>query len=306
MTQDRAPEVITGHPPEHRNPYRAILTTPGALKFSASGVVARLPMSMVGLGTILMIQIIYNEYSLAGRVAAAMNIAQAIASPQIARLVDRFGQRRVLLPAIVLSSAGLAGLIACAVGHAPQWTLYACAVVTGGSQGSFGAMVRARWTHVLPDARRLHTAYSLESALDELVFVVGPVVATVLATSWFPAAGLLVPIVAALGGGLWFCAQRDTEPPVLAAGAGRARQRSAMASVGMVVLALSFIGMGSIFGAIDVSIVAFATEHGHKNLSGAILAVFATGSGISSLLYGARHWVMAPQSTSQVSASVGQ
>jgi predicted MFS family arabinose efflux permease len=153
-------------------------------------------------------------------------------------------------------------------------------------------MVRARWTHALPDARRLHTAYSLESALDELVFVIGPVLATVLATSWFPAAGLLVPIVAALGGGLWFCSLRETEPPVHT-GAARARRRSALASWGMLVLALTFVGMGSIFGAIDVSIVAFATEHGHKNLSGAILAVFAMGSGISSLLYGARHWLMA-------------
>src|SRR5690606_37330182 len=81
-----------------RNPYRDVLSLPGAWRFSAAALVARLPMSMVGIGTILMIQGIYGQYALAGRVAAALVVAQAIVSPQIARLVDRTGQRAVMLP----------------------------------------------------------------------------------------------------------------------------------------------------------------------------------------------------------------
>src|SRR6478609_8299759 len=257
--------------PTSRNPYRAVLTVPGALRFSAAALVARLPMSMVGIGTILMVQGIYGEYALAGRVAAVLIVVQAICSPQIARLVDRVGQRTVMLPLLVATTVGLGGLIACAVLGAPEWTLYVFAAVAGGTQGSYGSMVRARWTHVLDDPQRLHTAYSLESALDELVFVVGPVLATILATSVSPSAGLLVP-------------------PVVVPVPG-VRQRSAMRSPGMVVLAVIFVAMGIVFGATDVSTIAFAEEQGQQGAAGLILAVFASGSLISGLVYGARHWV---------------
>ncbi|WP_454042814.1 MFS transporter [Cellulosimicrobium sp. Marseille-Q8652] len=266
------------------------MTIPGAWQFSAAALVARLPMSMVGIGTILMVQGIYGEYALAGRVAAVLIVVQAIFSPQIARLVDRVGQRKVMLPLLAATTVGLGGLILCAVLRTPEWTLYVFAAVAGGTQGSYGSMVRARWTHVLDDPRRLHTAYSLESALDELVFVVGPVLATILATSVSPSAGLLVPLVAAVVGGLWFLSQRGTEPPVVVPEPG-VSQRSAMRSTGMIVLAVIFVAMGIVFGATDVSTIAFAEEQGQQGAAGLILAVFASGSLVSGLVYGARHWV---------------
>ncbi len=275
------------------NPYAAILRTPGALSFSMAAVVARLPISMLGLGTILMIRGLYGEYSLAGRVSAVLVIAQAIGSPQIARLVDRHGQRHVMLPMLTVTTLGLAGLIGSATAHADEWVLYAFAALTGATSGSYGSMVRARWTHAIgADQRALHTAYSLESALDEVVFIIGPALATTLATQVFDSAGLLVPLVAAVVGGLWFLSLRRTEPPIIVAAPG-VRRRSAMASLGMIALAIIFIAMGTIFGATDLSTVAFAEEQGHENLAGYVLAVFALGSLISGLLYGVRHWLSA-------------
>jgi predicted MFS family arabinose efflux permease len=143
---------------------------------------------------------------------------------------------------------------------------------------------------VLTDPRELHTAYSLESALDELVFIVGPVLATVLATAVHPAAGLVVPVVAMVVGGLLLFAQHATEPPTSAPAPG-VRRRHVLASAGMLVLVAVFVCMGAIFGATDVATVAFAEEHGRKGAAGAILAVFAAGSMVSGLAYGARHWV---------------
>ncbi len=276
--------------PASRNPYRDVLAVPGAWKFSAAALVARLPISMVGIGTILMVQGIYGEYALAGRVAAVLVVVQAICSPQIARLVDRKGQRAVMLPLLGATVVGLGALIACATVRAPEWALYAAAVVAGATQGSYGSMVRARWTHAVHDARRLHTAYSLEAALDELVFVVGPALATVLATLVAPSAGLVVPLVAVTVGGLWFLSQRATEPPPFTVEPG-VRTRSAMRAPGMVVLALVFVAMGVVFGGTDVATVAFAEEHGAPAVAGLILGVFALGSCISGLAYGARTWV---------------
>ncbi|WP_024286115.1 MFS transporter [Cellulomonas sp. KRMCY2] len=271
-------------------PYRQILARPGALAFSSAGVLARMPMSMVGIGIVLMVSDLYGSYGLAGRISAVYVITHAICSPPLARLVDQRGQARVMRPAIGVTVLGLAGLIGAALVHASPWLLYAAAVVIGASIGSVGALVRARWSHALRDPRDIHTAYSLESALDELVFIVGPVLATVLATSVQPTAGLVVPMVAVTVGGLLLFAQRGTEPPSTRREPG-VRRRHVMRSGGMIVLAVVFVCMGAIFGATDVATVAFAEEQGHKGAAGAILAVFAAGSMLSGIGYGARHWV---------------
>ena len=271
-------------------PYREILTRPGALAFSSAGVLARLPMSMVGIGIVLMLSDLYGSYGLAGRVAAVEVTAHALCAPQLARLVDRHGQARVMRPALAVTVVGLTGLVVAALLHAPTPYLYAAAVVSGASIGSVGALVRARWSHALSDPRELHTAYSFESALDELVFIVGPVVATLLATGVHPVAGLVVPVVAVVVGGLLLFGQRATEPPPSVREAG-VRHRHVLRSGGVMVVAVVFVCLGAVFGATDVSTVAFAEELGNKAAAGVILAVFAAGSMISGLGYGARHWV---------------
>ncbi|MBO3085214.1 MFS transporter [Cellulomonas fengjieae] len=271
-------------------PYRDVLSRPGALAFSSAGVLARLPMSMVGIGIVLMISTLYGSYGLAGRVSAVYVVAQAVCSPQLARLVDRHGQARVMRPAVAIAAVGLVGLVVAATSETHEAWLYVTAVVTGAGIGSFGSLVRARWSRVLgAEPHRMHTAYSLESALDELVFIIGPVLATLLATSVAPTAGLIVPLVAMLVGGYWFLTLRQTEPPPAAVGTPRPKG-SVLRRPGMIVLAIVFVAMGSIFGATDVATVAFAEESGAKGMAGVILAVFALGSLISGLLYGTRQW----------------
>lgn len=286
-----------------QRPYSDILRTPGTLAFSAAGVLARLPISMVGIGIVLMLSAIYDSYGLAGRISAVYVLSNAIFGPQLARYVDRYGQARIMRPAIAVACVGLVALIVAATLEANPIWLYVTAIVAGVPAGSFGSLVRARWSYVLDDARQLHTAYSLESALDEVVFVVGPVLATVLATSVAPSAGLVVPIVALIVGGYLFLSLSGTEPPARArrdddatasptgAVVRRGRTHSVLRSPGMAVLAIVFVAMGAIFGATDVSTVAFAQEQGSKSSAGFVLAAFALGSMISGLGYGARHWL---------------
>ena len=87
--------------------------------------------------------------------------------------------------------------------------------VSGATGGAPGALVRARWNHATNDPDHLHTAYALESTLDEVTFVVGPVLATALSTGVHPAAGLIAPVVLSLVGAHLLYSQRATEPPVL-------------------------------------------------------------------------------------------
>lgn len=271
-------------------PYRQILARPGATAFSTAGVIARLPMSMVGIGIVLMVSTVYGSYGLAGQIAAAQIITHALCAPQISRLVDRHGQARIMRPAIVVSAIGMGGLVAVGASAGAPWLLVVFAVVTGASIGSVGALVRARWSAMLTEPREIHTAYSLESALDEVCFVVGPVLATVLATEVHPTAGLVVPLVAVLGGGSWLFAQRATEPATSARVAG-VRGRHVLRSGGVVVVVVVFIALGTIFGATDVATVAFAEEQGDKGAAGFLLAILAAGSLLGGLGYGARHWL---------------
>lgn len=271
-------------------PYRAILARPGAVQFSTSGLISRFPMAMVGIGIVLMIEGLTGSYALAGRVSAVYVLAQAVCGPQIARLIDRHGQARVMRPLLAVAASGISGLVVASVLGAPSWALYLIAAYAGATIGSMGTLVRARWTTLLDNPHDVHTAYSLEAALDEVVFVLGPVLATWLATSVTPWAGLVFPVVAMLVGGYWFLSLKDTEPvPVPQTRAERPPTVLRFGS--MVFLVLVFVALGGVFGASDVATIAFAEEHGAKSRAGLVLAVFAAGSLVAGLWYGARHWV---------------
>jgi MFS family permease len=209
------------------NPYLEIFRLPGALAFSAAGALARMPMAMFGLGTVLLISAITGRYGLAGTVAAAGSIGYAVCAPQAAKLADRFGQHRVLRPLALIFALSTIIFIGCAELRAPLWALVLSGLAAGASMPSLGSMVRARWSALLGDSPRLHTAFAFESVNDEMIFVVGPVIVTVLATEVYPAAGLALATLLCVTGTLLFAAQRRTEPRPLARRPGPAPSAAA-------------------------------------------------------------------------------
>jgi len=150
-------------------------------------------------------------------------------------------------------------------------------------------MVRTRWASLLAgDPAAMQTAYALESVLDEVVYIVGPVIVVTLAAQLFPAAGLAGAAVLVTVGTLWLAALRGTEPAP--APAGRRGGPRAIATPGLWVLAGVFAMTGTVFGAIEVAMVAFATGHGARALAGPLLAASAGGSLLAGVWYGARDW----------------
>lgn len=247
-------------------------------------------MAIVGIAQILMISTLYGSYTLAGQVAAASVIAFAIGAPVLARLVDAFGQARVMMPSLAVSGLAMLGLIVAALLHANPLWLYLLTMVGGATSGSLGSMVRSRWSGVVENPAQLHTAFSMESTLDELVFMTGPVLATVLTTGVHPTAGLMLALALLIGGGLWFLSQRDTEPAPSRLKDSPSTSGSVMMQPVMIALALIYVGAGAMFGSIDVATVAFTDEYNQKHLSGVLLGIFAAGSMCAGLLYGARTW----------------
>lgn len=261
--------------------YRAILSTPGAAAFTATGALGRLPLSMTGLGIVLLISSRSGEYGPAGLVAAAYVLASAAFAPVQGRLADRFGQAPVLVVAGALFASGVALLLATVDQSLHLAAVGAVIAGTGAPQA--GNMARARWTHALHDRSQLSTAFALEAVLDEAVFIVGPVLVTVLTLGPADWSGLAVAAVAAVAGAWGLAAQRATQPPHTGRSIG-APAPMAWHLLGPLIVAAA--AMGVLFGSAEVLVVAFTDERDQRGLAGLVLAIWSIGSLLAGLAVG--------------------
>jgi MFS family permease len=266
--------------------YRMVLGLPGALAFSLSGLVARLPLSMVSLGIVILVSTRTGSYSLAGSISAAYLIGNAIFAIMQGRLIDRLGQSRVLPWSIGVFAAALAAMMAAVEGGWPTPVPHLFAALSGAALPQVGSCVRSRWSFLVRDKRLLQTAFAIEAVVDETVFLVGPPVVTLLATLVDPAAGLVAAIVLGVGGTAVLVSQRRTEPPP----GGAVTRTHGNGSMGWSVLGpltVSAFGLGMLFGGCEVATIAFSEELGHKAYSGPLLAIWALGSLLAGLITGA-------------------
>jgi MFS family permease len=265
--------------------YRPVLTAPNVWPFVLGGVLARTGGAMFGVAVIVMLSQRRGSYTLAGAVSAVGILVLAIAGPFIGRLADKHGQRRAALPFVLLSVSGALVTVYLSATMAPIGAIfvaYALSAVTP----ELGPMSRARWAHIFRDRPdRLHTAMSFEQVLDEGAFVLGPVLAVLLATTWFPEAGLLGASILFGAGMVTFLFAQRTEPPVT----DREHRPPGLAirHAGLLPVAVVLVMTGVIFGANEVVAVAVADEAGRPRMSSMILASFALGSTITGIVFGA-------------------
>ena len=269
-------------------PYVHLMRRPGARAFFVAGIVGRMPISMIGLGLVILIARESGSYGLAGAVSGVAVVAGALTGPIQGRLVDRFGQRLLLLVGTVLCTIGLAGLLVAVRADAPSWVLYLVSFVAGGTRPQVGSFVRARWTHLLGRGRALQTAFALEAVGDEVVFIVGPVLVTALATQVNPYAALVSAGVLGLAGGIWLAALRGSDPP--GRGKSDGTEKAPLPWLSLLLLSIIGLGLGATLGSAEVVTVAFTAEEGQPGMSGVVLAVWALGSLLAGLWYGSVHW----------------
>ncbi|MFH9982719.1 MFS transporter [Streptomyces sp. NPDC017179] len=274
--------------------YGQLLRTRGAWTFLLPGFAARQPFAMLTISIVLLVQHTTGSYGAAGATAAVTGVSMALFAPYSGRLADRYGQRAVLVPGVLVHTLAGLTLTGLALAHAPLWALFAAAVPTGASVPQAGPMVRARWGVTLKDSPLMTTAAAFESVTDELTFVVGPLLATALCTTVTPAAGLVTESALTLVGGLLFAAQKRTQPPVTG-GHARVEHPSALRVPGVRVLIATFLGIGSVFGGMQVSLAAFTESIGEPGLNGVLYGTFAAGNMLSGVVCGAIAWKNAPQ-----------
>jgi MFS family permease len=266
------------------NPYRELFNAPGARAFVLAGMIARMPISMTGIGLITMLAQLQGGYSLAGAVAATFALAPAICAPQVSRMVDRYGQGRVLPVSALIGGGALLMVLLCTRLQAPNWTLFVFAALAG-CMPSMSAMTRARWTELYRGQPQLQTAYALESVLDEVCFIVGPPLSVGLCVVAFPEAGPLAALLMLAVGVTAFVLQRGTEPPVHP---HEDHERGSIIRSGAIrLLLVLMVALGTIVGVVDVVSVAFAQQEGHRAAASIVLSMYAIGSCLAGLAFGA-------------------
>lgn len=264
--------------------YRPLFAVPGALAFIAGGMIARSAGAMFGVATVAMVAARRDSYALAGAVMAVGMVSLAVCAPFLGRLVDRYGQRRIAIPFFLWSGFWATVTVVASLRDWPSWLLFVTYPLVG-LIPSMGTMARARWSHIFAsDPRSLHTALSFEQVMEEVTFVVGPVLAVWLSTSLFPEAGFVFAAVSYGVGVFVFISARSTEPPVVPhheRPAGHAHHNP-----GLVPLAFIMTMTGAIFGVNEVVTLAVAETSGHPKAAGPILALYAVGSAVAGVVFG--------------------
>src|SRR5919202_846808 len=252
--------------------YRALVGMPEArwpLVFSVAGA---MPIGMYGLAILLLVRDTSGSFAVAGRVVGAFGLANALGAVVQGRLMDRFGQPRVLRRAAAGHVAMLVALVIAARRGAPAWALGPCALVAD------------------EDSRQ--TAYALVTIVFEVSVVTAPVLVAAIAAVASPAAAVLAAAAIAGTGGLGFAATAAARAWLGAAHA--AGPLGPLHAAGVRTLFAVLLGLGTAVGVLQVALPAYAAGRGSAAAGGFYLAAISAGSLCGGLVYGARSWPGAP------------
>lgn len=254
-------------------------------RFVIAGLLARLSLPMMGIGIITLLAQLKGSYTLAGLVSATFVLTYALLSPQVSRLVDKYGQFRVLPVVTVISVLGVFIIILTTWLSLPDIGLFIGALLTG-AMPSMSAMVRARWTALYKDQPILQTAYSLETVFDDATFIVGPPLSVGITVALFPQAGLLVAAILLAVGMALFISQRSTEPKVVAHDSLVLVNKSIISMIGLQLLIVLMIALGVIVGSVDILSVTLAQLQQQPAMASLVLSAYAIGSCAMGLVFG--------------------
>ncbi|MGH3173228.1 MAG: hypothetical protein ACRDPF_05085 [Streptosporangiaceae bacterium] len=226
--------------------YRSLLRTPGAAAFFLAAAAGRVGLAMTGLGLVWLLHARTGSWGIAGLAAAGFALAEALAGPQLGRLVDRSGQTRVLPFCLLAHGAAIAGVLTSATAAAQ----IAAATCAGAVVPQLGALSGARWAHLLRGGRacELPAAFSLESLANAAAFLLGPVLVVSLGAAGDAALASAIAAGLILGGGAALAAQRRTAPRPACERAGYARAGRTLLRPDFLLLALLNLAIGLYFG----------------------------------------------------------
>jgi MFS family permease len=274
------------------DPYRRILALPAVLPLLVFAVLARIPAAGSSVVvTLLVVSHLGLGYGAAGLVAAVWTVGAALGSPWRGRAVDRVGLRRALVPSVVVETAVWA-----AMPFLDYGPLLAASFVGGLLSVPIFTVVRQSLAALVPLAQQ-RAAYALDSIGTEVTFMIGPVVGVLLASSWSPVGAVLVigATTALAGIGLMLFNPPTTsaagESPASVEGSPSARpaaagQRSLLRNRRLLAVLAATVGTLVVLSGTDVSIVAFAQDHGQTGATWSVFVSWSVASIAGGILFG--------------------
>jgi len=269
--------------------YSELLKTSGVARIIAAQLTARFPSGMLSLAFLLHVEQQTGSYGAAGLVLAATSIGQAVAGPMTSRLMGRFGMRPVLIVTLVICAAAVVG-----IGVLPLTVpLYmAVGLVAGLATPPVQPAVRTIYPKMV-NSRQLTPLFSLDASAQEIIWVVGPVVTTFVATQVGTVWAILLAAVMMVGGGIWFISSPEL---------GRVRIPRSKRRFGtvlgrpavMLATIVGFLLIGAC-AALEAGVVAVFGHDGAE--AGIVLAIFSVGSLAGGLFLG--HVPIGPWSTAR-------
>jgi MFS family permease len=268
--------------------YLGILRRPQTARMVTAMLLGRLPNGMFPLGVVFVLRGSSGSYSAAGAALAALMVGTTCSAPLRGRAVDRWGQSR-LLPCLVLAQAAAMAAFLLAVSTA-QNTLTVAALIAavGATSSTLGGAMRRTWPALVPSADELPAAYALQALLEDLISVVGPLLASLLLMIASPTTVLICGEIAALAGTTAFAAAPASRG-VTRRSTRRCGRLGALGTPGMRTLVLTLGTAGMAVGMLYIAVPAFVSGRGSAS-AGVLLAVMAASSIVSGLWYGARRW----------------
>jgi MFS family permease len=249
-------------------------------------LIGRLPIAALSLSTIILVRHETGSFAVAGVVEACVGIAAAVSLPVQGRLVDRYGQTAVLVPAAALNPIALVALVVAAGDGASPAALAAIGALSGASFPAMSSCMRTLWSDLVPDPVLRQSAFALDAVLLEVCFIVGPLATGALVGAGLPAAAVLANASFSTVGTLVFAATRASRS--WRGSRGHAHWAGPLRSGGILVLLLTELMFGVAVGAMEISATAFAAHHGSPGLAGGLIAVQAAASMAGGLWYGSR------------------
>lgn len=265
------------------NQYKKIFQAEGAFGFSLAGFIARMPNSMIFISLTLMLNSLGFSYSRASLVTATYITASALLSPQTAKLADRYGQSLIVAICTFISDSALILLLIASYLQAPIYILILLALFAGLTP-NFGAMVRTRWSRLYSGSPYIRSAFAFESIVDEIVFMIGPVLAIAATTNLTPYAGLVIAICFSAIGAISFINQKASEPKAHYNIEGK----NVLKYSAIRILATILFVFGVIYGAAELSTIAFCKELNKTAWSSLPLILYALASFSTGFAYGAK------------------
>ncbi len=258
--------------------FSALLKVPGVLRIVLSQLYARLPGGMLSLGLIIYVERITDSYAIAGITVGAATLGISVAQPALSRWMAIFGIRGILGVTSLLNVFAVIGMAF--VPPEPAW-LVILGLLIGLTQPPIQTAARTIYPRLTPK-KLLGRLYSLDATAQEIIWVVGPVVITLIAAQFGNLPILITIATIQTTGSIWFIWNKEvgeTKIPRTTDAYGKVL-KNRIVSI-MTFMGLLFIGS---FAGLEVGAVAMFDEA----IAGLLIAVFSIGSVIGGVFIGGR------------------